>query len=118
MQLADIRKLAHIQGYEMGGKIVSLVGMVGGNERIEKAKKVAVFNEADVAYSDLVIELAWTWFPQSMTMIQVSELLPIGIIVSVGHSEWGRERILDGRWPITLNIRSGKWRAPPAYTST
>jgi hypothetical protein len=74
-----------------------LVGIVGRKERIEKANKVAVENEADVAYSDLVIELAWTWFPQSMTMIQVSELLPIDIVVSVGHSEWEWERIIHGR---------------------
>ena len=42
-----------------------------------------------------------------MTVIQVSELLPIGIIVSVGHSERGRVRVTDGRCPITLNIRRG-----------
>jgi len=86
----------------MRGKLVSLVGIVGGKERIEKANKVAVANEADVAYSDLVVEPGWTWFPQSMTMIQVSELLPIGIVV--GHNERGRERVTDGRCPITLNI--------------
>jgi len=30
--------------------------MVGGEVRIEKANKVAVANEADVAYSDLVVD--------------------------------------------------------------
>ena len=84
-----------------------MVGMVGGKVRIEKANKVAIANEADVAYSDLVVEPGWTWFPQSMAMVQVSELLPIGIIVSVGHSERGRVRVTDGRCPITLNIRRG-----------
>jgi hypothetical protein len=68
-----------------------LVGIIGGKESIKKAHKVAAANEADVAYADSVIEPGWTWLPQSMTMIQVSELLPIGIIMSVGHSE-GEER--------------------------
>lgn len=77
--------------------------MVGGKESIEKAIKVAMENEADVAYSDMVIEPAWTWFPQSMSMKQVSELLPIGIIWRVGHREWAKGRIIYGRWFITLD---------------
>jgi chloramphenicol 3-O-phosphotransferase len=70
-----------------------LVGVVGGHKRIEKASKVAVENETDVAYSDFVVEAARTWLPQSVTVIEVCELLPIGIIVS--HGERGKER--DGR---------------------
>lgn len=84
--------------------------MVGGKERIEKTIKVAVESEANVAYSDFVIEPAWTWFPQSMTMTQVSELLPIGIIGRVGHREWAKERRIDGRWPMTLVIRWQAWQ--------
>jgi hypothetical protein len=49
-----------------------LVGVVGGHERIEKASKVAVENKTNVAYSDLVVEAARTWLPQSVTVIEVS----------------------------------------------
>jgi chloramphenicol 3-O-phosphotransferase len=77
----------------MGGNIVSLVGVVGGHKRIEKASKVAVENKTNIAYSDLVVEAARIWDPQSVTVMEACELLPIDITVS--HGERRKER--EGR---------------------
>ena len=92
--------------------------MVGRKECIEKANEVSVENKTDVAYADLVVEVARTRLPQGVTVIQGCELLPIGVIVSVGHGERGRERMMGGRCLITQNTRRGIGATPPAGIST
>jgi hypothetical protein len=55
--------VAHVERLEIAGKIVPLHGVVGREKGIEKPSKVAVEEESDVAYSDLVIEAARSWLP-------------------------------------------------------
>jgi hypothetical protein len=92
--------------------------VVGRKDCIEKAKEVSVENKTDVAYADLVIEVSRTRLPQSVAVIQVCELLPIGIIVSVGHGERGKERMTGGRCLITQNTRRGIGGTLPTDIST
>jgi len=63
MKRADVPKVAHVERLEIGGKLVPLGGMVVGKKGIEKASKMAVEDESDVAYSDLVVEVARRWLP-------------------------------------------------------
>ena len=55
--------MAHVERHVMRGKIAPLRGVVCGKKGIEKASKVSVEDEADVAYSDMVIESARRWLP-------------------------------------------------------
>ena len=83
--------MAHVERLEITGKIIPLRGVVGSKKGIEKASKVALVHETDVAYSDLVIEATRTRFPWSIAVIEACKLLPIGIEVNVGHGIpfWG-----------------------------
>lgn len=60
---ADVSKVAHVERLEIAGKIVPLRGVVGRKKGIEKPSKVAVEDESDVTYSDLVVEAARSWLP-------------------------------------------------------
>jgi hypothetical protein len=60
---ADVLKRAHVERLKITGKIVPLRGVVGRKKGIEKASKVAVEHETDVAYSDLVVKAARSWLP-------------------------------------------------------
>jgi hypothetical protein len=101
MPLANIRKWAHNQGHETFRELASLVGMLGRKDRIEEANEVSVKDKADVAHTDSVVEGARSWLPQGVAVILGCKLLPVGIIVSVGHGERGKERRIDGRCLIT-----------------
>ena len=63
IESADVPKVAHVERLEIVGKIIPLRGVVGRKKGIEKPSKVAVEDESDVAYSDLVVEAARSWLP-------------------------------------------------------
>ena len=87
---ADVSKVAHVERLEITRKIVPLRGVIGRKKGIERASKLAMKYETDVAYSDLVIEGSRSWLPQSIAETSC-ETLPIGIVVSMGHEEWEEE---------------------------
>jgi hypothetical protein len=55
--------VAHVERFEIAGEIVPLRGVCGRKKGIEKPSKVAVEDESDVAYSDLVVEAGRSWLP-------------------------------------------------------
>lgn len=63
IERADVPKVAHLERHKIMGKVMPLKGVVGRNKGIEEASEVAVEYEADVAYSDLVIEAGRSWLP-------------------------------------------------------
>ena len=63
IERADVPKVAHLERHEIMGNSVSLQRVFGRKKSIEEASEVAVENETDVAYPDLVIEAGRSWLP-------------------------------------------------------
>jgi hypothetical protein len=55
--------VAHVERLKITGEIVSLQGVVGRKKNIEKASKLAIEYETDVAYPDLIVEGTRSWLP-------------------------------------------------------
>lgn len=104
-----VPKVTHVERLEILGKIIPLRGVVGRKESIEKPNKVAVEDESDVAYSDLVVEATRSWLPYGVAVIQACELLPIGVVVGMmGHE--GEERKEQGGRRCLLALKALNWR--------